>query len=160
MFCVLSRVWVLRRYGRCAFLGRRQGREGVKQCKQWVHERLRHGCWRVYRTAGALRGAEKAFYRERARRFAGAKIALKSAFFRFCGMLSRAKCVALYISVFFIAGVSIYCGLTSFLFLTVRYVKAFGRDRISGNRLSSKAARQIFPSSFSFLYSFKPFFRL
>lgn len=76
------------------------------------------GFTRILDGRGALRGAEKAFYRERARRFAGAKIALKSAFFRFAACCRAQNARALYIGVFFIAGVSIYCGLTSFLFLT------------------------------------------
>lgn len=65
----------------------------------------------------AARGG-KGGYSERARRFAGAKIALKSAFFRFAACCRAQNACALYIGVFFIAGVSIYCGLTSFLFLT------------------------------------------
>lgn len=58
---------------------------GAWEVAAWLLARISDG-------GGAARNG-KGGYSERARRFAGAKIALKSAFFRFCGILSRAKCV-------------------------------------------------------------------
>lgn len=67
---------------------------------------------------GSAVRSRKSVLSGRARRFADAKIALKSAFFRFAACCRAQNARALYVDVFFIAGVSIYCGLTSFLFLT------------------------------------------
>lgn len=53
----------------------------------------------------------------------------------------------------FIADVTILCSVYPICW-------AYGFDPGFDDRLSAKDVDQIFPSSFSFLYSFKPFFRL